>query len=92
MTAGLGRWIESTTDMPGADLHHGYRFQDSPVVARAGWVDEATLRMVWLYPETAFRDLVECEFDGERVMLRRSVNINSGALALKDLSGRRAAS
>ncbi|WP_186224708.1 serine hydrolase domain-containing protein [Burkholderia gladioli] len=92
VTAGLGRWIESTTDMPGADLHHGYRFQDSPVVARAGWVDEATLRMVWLYPETAFRDLVECEFDGERVTLRRSVNINSGALALKDLSGRRAAS
>ncbi|AJK45990.1 serine hydrolase domain-containing protein [Burkholderia plantarii] len=87
--AGLGGWIESTTSMPGTELHHGYRFIDSPVVARAGWLDAATLRMVWLYPETAFRDTVECRFDGERVTLRRAVNVNGGALEQPPLGGQR---
>jgi hypothetical protein len=88
VVAGFGRWIESTTDMPGAELHHGYRFHDSPVVARAAWVNPTCLRMVWLYPETAFRDTVECVFDGDGVVVSRSVNINSGRLALDDLTGR----
>jgi CubicO group peptidase (beta-lactamase class C family) len=86
--AGFGHWIESTTDMPGAELHHGYRFQNSPVVARAAWVDPSRLRMVWLYPETAFRDTVELTFEDERVVFKRSVNINSGPLAQADLQGR----
>lgn len=86
VTAGFGDWIEGTTDMPGAELHHGYAFHDSPVVARAGWVDRRRLRMVWIYPETAFRDTVECQLDGERIEVRRVVNVNSGLLE-QELTG-----
>lgn len=88
VTAGFGDWIEGTTDMPGAEFHHGWALDDSAVVARAGWVEAKRLRMVWIYPETAFRDTVECQLDGERIKFRRVVNINSGAVE-QELSGRR---
>jgi CubicO group peptidase (beta-lactamase class C family) len=89
IAAGFGHWVEGVTDMPGAELHHGYRFRDSPVVARAAWVDPKRLRIMWIYPETAFRDMVECAFDGDVVVISRSVNINSGLTAQNDLTGRR---
>jgi CubicO group peptidase (beta-lactamase class C family) len=78
---GLRDWIESHTDMPGADLHHGYSLQSAVVVASATWSDENTLRMTWIFAETAFRDTVVCRFDAAGVTVERSVNVNSGALA-----------
>jgi len=91
IAAGFGRWIEGTTDMPGVELHHGYRFHDSPVVARAAWMNPDHLKMVWIYPETAFRDTVECYFHQDTVVFSRTVNVNSGPLAQDDLTGKRAA-
>ncbi|HEY1609681.1 MAG TPA: serine hydrolase [Paraburkholderia sp.] len=88
VTAGFGGWIEGATDMPGAELHHGYAFHGSPVVARAGWVDRQCLRMVWIYPETAFRDTVECRLQEDRIHFTRTVNVNSGPLE-QNLSGTR---
>lgn len=89
VSAGLGQWVEGHTDMPGRDLHHGYRLRDAAVVASAGWVDEQTLRMEWIFPETAFRDTVTCRFAGDGVTLQRSVNINSGLTRHPDLAGAR---
>jgi hypothetical protein len=87
IVAGLGHWIETRTDMPGSDLHHGYELNNSPVVARAHWLDEQRLQMTWIFAESAFRDTVTAEFDGPRLVFRRAVNINGGALCHDDLSG-----
>jgi Beta-lactamase len=88
VVCGLREWIESHTDMPGADLHHGYFFQSAIVVAGAVWADENTLQMTWVFAETAFRDTVICRFDAVGVTLDRSVNVNSSALSWPRLSGK----
>jgi hypothetical protein len=88
IVCGLRDWIESRTDMPGADLHHGYALQSAVVVAGAAWADEQTLRMTWIFAETAFRDTVVCRFDSAGVSIERSVNVNSSALSWPRLSGR----
>lgn len=85
--AGLGKWIESRTDMPGQDLHHGYTFRDEPVVALARWTDANTLVLTWIFPQTAFRDTVHCLFEGERLTVQRSVNVNSRLRRHPDLVG-----
>ena len=87
IVAGIGRWIETRTDMPGSDLHHGYDLDNSPVVARAHWLDEKRLQMIWIFAESAFRDTVTAEFDGPRLVFRREVNINGAALRHDDLNG-----
>jgi hypothetical protein len=87
VVCGLQAWIESRTDVPGADLHHGYTLESAVVVASARWLDENTLQMTWIFAETAFRDTVVCSFDADRVALNRSVNVNSGALSWPRLSG-----
>ncbi len=87
VSAGLSKWIEGTTTMPGRDLHHGYELRGATVVAGAGWVDDDTLAMEWIFAETAFRDTVVLRFDGDRVTFGRRVNINSGARSLPELKG-----
>jgi hypothetical protein len=86
---GVGRWIESETNIPGRDLHHGYDLRPARVVAGARWLDPNTLEMTWIFAETAFRDTVVCRFVGDRVSVSRSVNVNSGPLSQPELSGER---
>jgi len=87
VACGLRDWIETKTDVPGRELHHGYSLRSTQVVAGARWLDESTLEMTWIFAQTAFRDTVVCHFDGDRVTLERSVNVNSGALSWPTLSG-----
>jgi len=79
IVCGLREWIESRTSMPGADLHHGYALDSAVVVASANWIDAQTLRLSWIFAETAFRDTVVCRFAGDGVAIERSVNVNSAA-------------
>jgi hypothetical protein len=88
IVCGLRDWIESATDVPGADLHHGYSLRSAVVVAGASWTDPNTLHMVWIFAQTAFRDTVVCRFGAAGVAIERSVNVNSGALAWPSLSGK----
>ena len=88
---GVDGWIESDTDMPGRELHHGYELRPARVVAGARWLDPRTLEMRWIFAETAFRDKVICRFEADRISLARSVNVNSGPLSYPALSGRRVA-
>jgi hypothetical protein len=90
VVAGQDLWIEGRTDMPGHDLHHGYRLHDTPVIAGARWTDAATLEFTWYFVETAFRDTVTCRFEGETIRIDRRVNINSAARAQPTLVGRAA--
>jgi CubicO group peptidase (beta-lactamase class C family) len=90
VVCGLRDWIESRTGVPGADLHHGYALQSAVVVASAAWTDANTLRMIWIFAETAFRDTVVCRFDNGSVTVERSVNVNSSALSWPRLSGKQA--
>ena len=90
VVCGLRDWIESRTGVPGADLHHGYALQSAVVVASAAWTDANTLRMTWIFAETAFQDTVVCRFHGDRVTVERSVNVNSAALSWPALSGKQA--
>ena len=59
---GLDHWIESETDMPGQDLHHGYALQPAKVVAGARWLDRDTLEMHWIFVESVFADTVVARF------------------------------
>jgi hypothetical protein len=88
VVCGLRAWIESRTDMPGADLHHGYALQGGVVVASAVWTDEVTLRMTWIFAETAFKDTVVCRFEAAGVTIDRGVNVNSAARSWPRLSGK----
>ena len=88
VVCGTREAIESRTDMPGADLHHGYYLQSAVVVASAIWTDENTLQMTWVFAETAFRDTVICRFEGNGVTIERSVNVNSSARSWPGLSGK----
>jgi hypothetical protein len=87
VACGLHDWTETKTDVPGRELHHGYSLRSTQVVAGARWLDENTLEMTWIFAETAFRDTVVCRFDGSRVTIERSVNVNSSALSWPTLSG-----
>ncbi len=90
VTCGREDWIEGRTDIPGRELHHGYRLGGAPVIASARWRDAATLEMTWIFAETAFRDTVVCRFDAETVTVDRAVNINSADRRHPTLVGRRA--
>jgi len=85
---GIDRWIESETDIPGQDLHHGYKLQPACVVAGARWLDRDTLEMHWIFVETVFRDTVICRFSENQVSYARSVNVNSGPLSQPVLVGK----
>jgi len=87
IAAGRRTWIAGVTDMPGRDLHHGYALQGARVLAGAEQINETTTRLTWIFPDTAFRDTVWCRFEGERLTLTRTVNVNSGALAWPELAG-----
>jgi len=86
--AGLRDWIEGSTTMTGAKLHHEYEPDSMPVVAGARWTRPDTLEMTWQFVESAFRDKVVCRFDGETMTLDRSVNVNSAALERPTLRAR----
>jgi CubicO group peptidase (beta-lactamase class C family) len=88
VSGGRDAWIEGRTDMPGQELHHGYRLRDAVVVAGSEWVDATTLRLTWIYAETAFRDTVTCRFTDQGLTVDREVNINSALRRHPTLTGR----
>jgi CubicO group peptidase (beta-lactamase class C family) len=88
VTAGLGGWIEQSTTMTGARLHHEYQPDSMRVVAGAVWRSPSELEMTWQFVESAFRDTVVCLFNEDRVSIDRRVNVNSGELKLATLNGK----
>lgn len=84
---GIRDWLEGDTSITGNELHHQYQPDRMRVVAGARWLDDQTLEMTWQFVETAFRDRVVCRFDGERITLDRSVNVNSAATSRPTLLG-----
>ncbi|MGW4101602.1 hypothetical protein [Streptomyces sp. NPDC004976] len=88
--AGLDRWIESSTSMPGAALHHGYEPAHQRVVAAGTWSSPTTFTMTWQFIGTPFRDTVTLDFTADTVRLDRSVNANSGPTTRPTLNGQAA--
>jgi CubicO group peptidase (beta-lactamase class C family) len=86
--AGLDKRIEGNTSMTGGKLHHEYELDSMRVVASGEWRDPQTFVMTWIFVESVFRDTVVCRFDGDKVTIDRSVNVNSGPLARPTLVGR----
>jgi CubicO group peptidase (beta-lactamase class C family) len=84
---GIDRWIEGETNIPGAQLHHGYNVIPAKVIAGARWLSEERLEMTWIFAEMTFTDTVMCDFHANRISLSRSVNVNSGVLQLPVLHG-----
>jgi hypothetical protein len=56
-------------------------------MAGARWKSDNTLEMDWIFIASVFRDQVVVRFDGDRVSLLRSVNVNSGVRAWPLLEG-----
>jgi CubicO group peptidase (beta-lactamase class C family) len=77
--AGHQHWQEATTDLRGAELHHGYRLQDSPTIAGGRWTAPGEYELTLHFAETAFRDTFRLRIaEGGGLDIDRSVNINSG--------------
>lgn len=74
-------WAGTTSDLPGASLHHGYRMHDAPTIAGARWIADDTLEIVLHFVESAFRDTILCRVEDGRLTIGRSVNINSAERA-----------
>jgi len=88
---GLGHGLAGETTVTGHYLHHEYEPGQMRVVASGVWTDPKTFRMTWRFVETAFADTVVCRFDGDGVVMERSVNTNSSALSRPPISGTAAA-
>lgn len=85
VTAGLEHWVDGTTTMTGAYLHHQYEPELSKICAIAYWTGENTLMMEWRFPEMAFCDHVSVTWEGDRVKIKRWVNMNSQDLERPEL-------
>ena len=85
--AGRSEYVQQLTNMTGNRLHHQYQSNDMLVAAGAKWLDGDMLQMTWQFIETAFRDTVICRFEGDSVMIDRSVNLNTGEMNLPTLTG-----
>jgi CubicO group peptidase (beta-lactamase class C family) len=81
LIAGRDGWTIAPTYLPGADLHHGYRMDGMPSAAGLRWIADNRIELVVHFLESAFRDTFVFAVDGDRLVMDRSVNINSGARA-----------
>lgn len=84
---GFGMVRYGMTTMTGNVLHHEYQPDVIQVAASGVWRNEHTFEMVWHFIETPFRDTIVCTFEGEKLTLHRSVNVNNGPLELPALQG-----
>src|SRR3546814_6640006 len=50
--AGHERWVETTTDLRGASLHHGYRLRDAPTIASGRWIASNEYELVLHFVES----------------------------------------
>lgn len=74
---GLDAWIEGSTTVSGAPLHHGYEPEQLRVVGGGRWIDPDRFEMIWQFVETSFRDRIVVRFGADGLTLDRSVNVNS---------------
>ena len=79
INAGLDRtYVESTTTLPGAGLHHGYEPGQLATVAWGYWHEPNVFTLKCQYIETAFCDTFIFAFDKGVLNMQRSVNVNGG--------------
>ena len=76
--AGHECWVETTTDLRGASLHHGYRLTDTPTIAGGRWIAPNEYELVLHFIESAFRDTFRFRYSRGELSIERFVNINSG--------------
>jgi hypothetical protein len=69
IVCGLGKWVESETNMPGTPpkLTSGDLGPTSKIAACGTWKDDHTFEMTWRFYETPHHDTVTCRFDDDRV-------------------------
>ncbi|TDG00801.1 serine hydrolase domain-containing protein [Paenibacillus piri] len=87
---GIGEWQEGGTTMSGRSLHHQYEPPALRVAASGTWHDADTYVMTWCFVETPFTDTVICRFYDDRLVLERSVNVNSESRERPPLHGKQA--
>jgi CubicO group peptidase (beta-lactamase class C family) len=83
-----GSLVESSTTLPGGDLHHGYEPPSLVTVAGAAWTAPRTLTIACQYVETAFRDCFDIEFGPGELVLSRTVNVNGAATSRHPIHAR----
>jgi CubicO group peptidase (beta-lactamase class C family) len=75
---GYQEWIEGTTTMFDNDLHSVYQPAKMTVCAKAGWRNETEFEMSWCFVNTPFTDTVVCQFEGQQIQLKCTVNTEQG--------------
>lgn len=82
-------WRETPTTLPGAALHHGYAMPDTPTVTGWRWLAPNRIELILHFVESAFRDTIALERNGDVLTVDRAVNINSGDRAWPTLTATR---
>ena len=78
--------------MTGKVLHHNRVFDPMKVSGLAFWEDADTLILRWAFLQMPFVDTVRIRYVGQKILVRRSVNIstpntNNGATSLPTIWG-----
>jgi len=79
---GHGSWRKGSTTLERPEPRH--------VAASGAWTDEHTYTMKLYFYETPFAQTIVCRFDGDRVVLERSMNVSFGPTERPRLEGRAA--
>ncbi|GAA4446546.1 hypothetical protein GCM10023189_01790 [Nibrella saemangeumensis] len=98
ITAGIGRWTDGRTTMPGTPPNlvpsPKKPGTSSRVAASGAWTDENTFVMTWRFTETPHSDTVTCRFGQDGIQIEFLNSITAMSKGQKDkrpvLQGRRA--
>lgn len=83
VVCGHGHWRKGATTVNSTD---GHTLQ--PVAASGAWTADDTYEMQWCFIETAFRTIVTCRFEGDRVTVDWRENARFGDVKSLQLRGR----
>lgn len=78
-------WWRGTTSIGGSNIHHSYEFDREAVLGSVEEIESGRLVFTLVFPDTPFRDTFVLERSADRLLVRRSSNVNSGETSLPDV-------
>jgi CubicO group peptidase (beta-lactamase class C family) len=82
---GRGEWLAGASRVNEAMEEHKF---SSFIYSSFTWRDDATLEITVRYIETPFYHTMVCRFEGEDILLERSINVSLGPTELEQIRGK----